>query len=330
MKNLLKKLFGGLHIRWWQLILFAVICGVYTGVMAALPMARDTSFQDISITFECWVLFAIIIIVNGKTPLESALKTFVFFLVSQPLVYLVQVPFNELGWQLFQYYPPWFRWTLLTFPMAFVGHYMRPESAQLFPRLADGSIFKRGERPLNPFQRLLSSFFKNRWYSLCILLPMLAFLAYHYYSFFGEAVYFFPNHLLSALFCAVTMLLYPLCIFRLKKLRVAGAVFSAVLILAASVYGLTDGRSYTYDTQLLVSGGETCGVAYDDTYSVYLADESFGEVKIGYVESIEDYMILASFTKTGDTELVLVSPTGEQTVYELTVERYSYSVHRKE
>ena len=40
----LKRLFGGLEIGWGRLILFAVICGVYTGVMAMLPEAiRDSS-----------------------------------------------------------------------------------------------------------------------------------------------------------------------------------------------------------------------------------------------------------------------------------------------
>ncbi|MBQ7637647.1 MAG: hypothetical protein IJS90_01935 [Clostridia bacterium] len=292
----MKKLFGKLEISWWKLVLFAVICGVYTGVMALIPMARDTSFQDITMTFEWWILFAIIIIVNSKTPLDSALKVFVFFLISQPLVYLVQVPFSPEGFGLFRYYPSWFKWTLLTFPMAFVGHYMK----------------------------------KDKWWGLVILAPMLVFLGYHYYNFFGEAVHFFPNHLLSAIFCAATMIIYPLFIFSDKKIRIIGVVFSVVVLLAATIYGFVDGRSHAYDTSLLLSGSETCGFEYDDSYSVYLTDEGFGEVSIEYEEAIESYLVRASFTNTGDTELVLVSPQGEETVYDLHVERYSYTVRRKE
>lgn len=123
----MQKLFGKLNITWGKLILFAVICGVYTGVMALLPMAKDTSFQDITMTFECWILFAVVIIMNSKSPLDSALKVFVFFLVSQPLVYLVQAPFHPDGLSLFRFYPPWFLWTLLTFPAAFVGHYLKKD-----------------------------------------------------------------------------------------------------------------------------------------------------------------------------------------------------------
>lgn len=290
----MKKLFGELNLTWKKLIVFAIICGIYTGVMALIPATKDTSFRDISITFEWWILFAILIIVNSKTPLDSALKVFVFFLISQPLVYLVQVPFSPMGFGLFKYYPGWFRWTLCTFPMAFVGHFMK----------------------------------KDKWWGLLILAPMLLFLGYHYLSFFGEAVHFFPNHLLSAIFCAATLILYPLYIFKEQKIRIAGVVLSILIIASASVYGFLDRRTHTYDTSLLISGGETCGIEYDDSYQVYLEDDAFGEVRIGYEEGIECYIIYASFKKTGDTVLVLESPNGDRYSYDLSIERSSYTVHR--
>ena len=294
--SLLHKVFGGLNVTWWGLIIFAVIAGVYTGVAAMVPFFEDTSFIDITQTFERWILFAIILIVNSRSPLDSALKTFVFFLISQPLVYLVQVPFHELGFQLLQYYKPWFIWTLCTFPMAFVGYYMK----------------------------------KDKWWGLLILLPMMGFLGIHYVTFFGEATHFFPQHLLSALFCAVTMFLYPLYIFKEKKIRTAGAVLAAVILLAGSVYGALDSRTHTYETNLLSSGGETCGIEYDDSYTVSLEDESFGSVEIVYMDSIETFIIAAGFEKTGETRLFLTAPDGTQTVYRLTVERHSYQVERIE
>ncbi len=291
----MKKLFGGINMTWKKVILFAILCGVYTGVMALIPATKDTSFRDISISFEWWILFAILIIVNSKTPLDSALKVFVFFLISQPLVYLVQVPFSPDGFGLFRYYPAWFEWTLLTFPMAFVGHYMK----------------------------------RDKWWGLLILAPMLLFLGFHYFGFFGEAVHFFPNHLLSALFCAVTLIVYPLFIFRDKRIRIAGLILSILILIAASVYGVLDQRSHTYDTSLLSSGGEICAVDYDDSYKVYLEDPSFGDVHIGYEENIESYLVYASFKKTGDTVLVLEAPTGEKYYYDLSVERDSYTVRKQ-
>ena len=286
----MKKLFGQLNITWPKLIVWAVIAGVYTGVMALLPMAQDTSFADISITFECWVLFGILIIVNSKTPLDSALKCFVFFLISQPLVYLVQVPFSERGWGLFVYYPPWFVWTLLTVPMGFVGYYMR----------------------------------KEKWWSLLILLPMLGLVGYQYSGFLKEAVSFFPNHLLSALFCVATVIIYPLFIFQEKKLKIAGLIISVVILLAATVLALAGGKQ-VYNTTIMVEGG-TMDLTFDETYTAYLEDDSYGTLEIVYLDSIEAHAINAEFTDTGDTRLILEAPDGTKRIFNITIERYSYHI----
>ena len=68
---------------------------------------------------------------------------------------------------------------------------------------------------------------------------------------------------------------------------------------------------------------------YDDSYTVYLEDERYGEVHIEYMESIESYIVIAAFEKTGETRLILESPDGEKYVYNLTVGRDTYSVHRQ-
>ena len=290
----MKKLFGGLSFSWGRLILFAVICGVYAGLTTLMPFARETSLQDISISFEWWIFFAILIIVNSESPLDSSLKTFVFFLISQPLVYLVQVPFHADGFGLFRYYRTWFLWTLLTFPMAFVGYYMK----------------------------------KDKWWSLLILAPMLVFLGYHYSGFLRETISFFPNHLMSAIFCAATLLLYPLGIFHNRKLRLAGLALSLSILLFFSVLGLRDARSNAYETDLLLSGGEAAGTEFDESWNVSLEDERFGSVSIRYEEAIESYLVHASLTKTGSTRLILRSPAGESFVYALNIQRHSYEIRR--
>ncbi|MBQ2433139.1 MAG: hypothetical protein II266_01800, partial [Clostridia bacterium] len=127
-KNILRrftdKLFGGLNMSWPVVIIFAVATAVVTAVFLIVPVFQNTSFIRMGETMEAWVLFAIIIMSNCKKPLESALKTFVFFLISQPLIYLLQVPFSEMGFGLFMYYKYWAIWTVLTFPMAFVGWFI--------------------------------------------------------------------------------------------------------------------------------------------------------------------------------------------------------------
>ena len=286
----MKKLFGQINLTWKKLILFAVIAGVYTGVMAAMPWTKDTSFADISISFEWWVLFGILIIVNSKTPLDSALKCFVFFLISQPLVYLVQILFFGSGWSLFGYYRNWIVWTLLTLPMGFIGWYMK----------------------------------KEKWWSLLILVPMLAFVGGHYLGFASEARSFFPNHLLSAIFCAVTVILYPVCIFSDKRIRTVGLAVSLVILAAATVYVFA-GAKTSYNTTLLVEGGEL-NAEFDDTYTATLEDPAFGTVEIVYEKNIESWMVNASLTKPGDTRLILTAPDGTSRIFELTVRRDSYDI----
>ena len=277
-------------MTWMKVIIFAVIAGLYTGIMAALPVTKDTSFADISITFEWWVLFGIIIIVNCQKPLESGLKCFIFFLISQPLVYLVQVPFNVYGWGIFKYYPGWFVWTLCTFPMGFIGYYMR----------------------------------KEKWWSVLILAAMQAFVGYHYLSFLTETISFFPHHLLSTIFCAATIIIYPLFIFKEKKARLAGLIIAIVILAAATVLGLMTGKK-VYNTTVLVNEG-TLKVRFDDTYKVSLEDESFGKVFIVYNDDIEDYMVNAEFSKIGTTELIVESPDGEKRVFRLDVSRDTYDI----
>ena len=288
----MKKIFGELNITWKKLIIFSIFIGIYTGVMAILPITKDTSFRDISITFECWVLFGTIIIVNSKTPLESALKCFVFFLISQPLVFLVQVPFNMYGWGIFKYYPQWFRWTLLTFPMGYIGNFLK----------------------------------KDKWYGLLILVPVLLFVGYHYSGFLSETLTFFPNHLLTTLFCVISMILYSLFIFKDKKLKIISLVTTIIILISMSILAISQGNNY-YNTTILISGEET-GFEFDDTYTVKLKDEDYGQVFIVYDMKLEDYMVNAKFKKTGETEFTVTSPDGEEYVYKITINRNSYTRER--
>ena len=168
------KLFGGLNMSWPVVILFAVATAVVTSVFLIVPVFSNTSFVNMGTTFEAWIFFAIIIMSNCKKPLESAFKTFVFFLISQPLIYLIQVPFSEMGWQLFMYYKYWFIWTLLTFPMALAGWYIK----------------------------------KKNWLSLLILSPILVYLAFTSANSFIFTFKHFPYQLVTAIFCLLQVLLY--------------------------------------------------------------------------------------------------------------------------
>ena len=119
------RIYGGLKITWPKVIIMALVCGIMTGVLMIIPQIKGTSFQNIGVCMEAWVALALVIILNAEKPVEACLKTFMFFLISQPLIYLVQVPFASLGWQLFMYYKRWFIITLLTLPGAFIAWYVK-------------------------------------------------------------------------------------------------------------------------------------------------------------------------------------------------------------
>ena len=288
----IKKLFGGIDLTWKKLIIFAILAGVYTAVMAILPITKDTSFADITITFEVWILFGILSIMNSKSAKDSALKCFIFFLISQPLVYLIQVPFSSLGFGLFVYYKYWFIWTIATIPMGFIGYYMK----------------------------------KDKWWGLVILTPMLILLGFHYSGFLGQIIYNFPYHLLSTLFCIITLLIYPICIFNNKKIKITGLIISILIILSMSIIALTNNT--VYNTIVLVNGG-SAGAVFDDSYNVYLEDKSYGKVYIIKDQNIEEYMVKAEFKRAGRTNIILEAPNGHKEIYEINIKNNSYDINKK-
>lgn len=211
MKKFLQKLFGGINLTWPKLIIFAIIMGIYTALMAML-VPDGNSFHDIAVTMEWWVLPAILIIVNCKKPLEAALKTFVFFLISQPLVYLIQVPFNGMGWGLFGYYPFWFKITLLTFPAAFIGWFMK----------------------------------KDKWYSGLILSAMTSLLVTVGIGYIFNTIENFPNHLVSIIYCFITIPIFIIFIFKDKKPRITTSIIT--IIVAVIYLFMTINASTPYET----------------------------------------------------------------------------------
>ena len=286
----MKKLFGGINLSWKKIILFSILTGVYTAIMAMIPITKDTSFRDIAISFEVWILFGILIIMNSKSAKDSALKCFVFFLISQPLVYLVQDVINHSN--LFStYYRFWVLWTICTIPMGFIGYYMK----------------------------------KDKWWGLLILTPMLIFLGFHYSGFLGETIFYFPHHLLSALFCIVTIIIYPIFIFNNKKVKFAGLIISFLIIITMTCIILI--KNTTYNTTILVSDSETNEV-FDNNYKVYLENDKLGKVYIEYDKNLEDYKVNAEFKRAGKTNLILEDTTGNKTIYKIDVKRNKYDIKK--
>ena len=290
MSKAIKKLFGGINLTWPKLIAAAVFAGAFTALMAIIPALHYTSFLAITATFEAWILFGILIIVNSKSNLDAAWKCFVFFLISQPLVYLIQVPFSPLGWGLFGYYKYWFIWTLLCFPMGYIGYYMK----------------------------------KDNWWGYLILLPMILLTALSYQTYFSDFLFSSPRYILVTLFCAAAMIFYPVVIFENRKIRTFGAAVGILGVAALTVLGLLNPP--VYRTEIMVSGSEQ---SFDAGYSAELEDRDLGDVEIVYLDSIEEYAVHADFHRSGSTVFILESPDGEKSEFDLTVERDTYTVTKR-
>ncbi len=210
----MKKLFGNLKMNWLTVILFAVIAGVYTGAVMLISIFDETSFQDIGISYECWVIFAVIIVVNCRKNWEAMLKCFVFFLISQPIVFAVEVLFgNEMTWQTAfcnYYLHIWFPATLLTIPGGFIAYYCK----------------------------------KQNWLGAIILAlgnTMQAGLGIYYLA---QAVKDFPHHILSSALSFASIVVMGLYIQKEKKYRLISILVPFAFVAVIAVLLKLTGRTF--------------------------------------------------------------------------------------
>ena len=279
----MKKIFGGIDLTWKKLILSAIVAGTYTALVAIIPITKDTSFRDIAIQLEWWILFGIIIICNSKTFVDSALKCFVFFLISQPLVYLLQVPFSSAGWKIFGYYKYWFLWTLFTIPMGAVGYYIK----------------------------------KKNLLSLIILLPMLLILALLGLGYFTAAIENIPHHLLSCIFCFAVIIVVIMNLFDKIRLRI---VAFGIVILFIVVYTFFRGGlnseyetirsldAYNFSGNLKVSyysgtkKGKVSLISTENSYNVKINGRNNGKYEFTLTDEVgNDYIFEYYYDKSEKT-----------------------------
>ena len=210
----MKKLFGNLKMSWLTVILFAVIIGIYTGVVMLISIFDETSFQDIGISYEWWVIFAVIIVVNCQKNWEAMLKCFVFFLISQPIIYAVEVIFgNEMTWQtaFYNYYlHTWLPATLLTIPGGFIAYYCK----------------------------------KQNWLGAIILAlgnTMQAGLGIYYLA---QAVKDFPHHILSSVLSFASIVVMGMYIQKEKKYRLISILIPFAFVAVIAVLLKLSGRTF--------------------------------------------------------------------------------------
>lgn len=275
----LKKLFGGLHMSWPVVVVFAVVAGAYTGVVNQIPALANTSFSDIAVTYECWVLFAAIVATNCEKPLEAALKTFVFFAISQPVVFLVELPM--LGTEMAAtYLGAWLIPIVLTFPGGALAWRMK----------------------------------KGDWLSVTIVVLGAAFLGALCASHAASALANFPRHLLSAVFCVAIAVAFAFRFVEKPVLRalpcaVAAAAFAAILVFSQQ-------SEVSYSTVLPEGDWETATLANGDGATAEIVDGDILELSMpssvasGNTVTVtgsdgETLVYDISLTSTGGMELTL-------------------------
>ena len=188
-------------IHWKRLILLAVASGVLTAVLNCIPFLEGTSFTAPAETLELWIVLAVYVVMHSEGYLDAGRKTFLFFLISQPLIYLVEVPFLEQGWSLFRYYPFWGILTLFTFPGAMLAYRMKKDD-------------------------LLSVLILSAANLLMIFTGCAGLVA---------AIYTFPKRLLAVLFCMCMPFVLVFFVLKKKKSRITALVLATVMLAAGIV-----------------------------------------------------------------------------------------------
>ncbi len=189
-------------MRWPSVLLFALITGAYTGAVMLIPRLGGTSFQDIGITYEWWVIFAVIIVVNCKKSWEAMLKCFVFFLISQPVVYTVEIIFGSLsieqGWS---YLRLWLPKIFLTLPGGFIAFFCKKQN--LFGSIVLGLG--------NTIQAIMGVYF------------------------FSSVIQNFPYHLLSTIVCFGSILCMSFFIQKKATCRLISILIPVVATVAVCI-----------------------------------------------------------------------------------------------
>ena len=229
-----------------------------TAAVLIIPGIKDTSVSQIGVSFEAWIFFALIVILNSEKPLEAGLKTFVFFLISQPLIYLFQVPFSWQGWDLFQYYPRWFKFTLLTFPGAIIAWFVK----------------------------------KDKWYSGLILSVATAALGVWAVDFGSVLVRQFPKNLAATLFCAILAFGLIFVLLKDKKARIialAVTVAAMAAMLAFTFIRAPHTVEYRFDLEeghewrVSDEFGYVGTVGMEDADTVIVEASQYGTHKVDFV-----------------------------------------------
>ena len=260
-------------MTWPRLIIFAVISGIVTALIALL-VPEGSSIRQIAISFEVWIVLAIVIVINCEKPMEAACKTFVYFLVSQPLVYLIQVPFSSMGWRLFGYYQYWFFWTLATFPGGFIAWYIK----------------------------------RDNWIGVVIHAVALIALIWIGVDYLKQLIANFPRYLLAALFCFGIV---PVLIFAVHRQKATRLTASLIAVAALAVFIVLAFAGYNPNAYSFSIGLDEKQYPVTEGWTAELDDPDNGTVELNNGgDGFSPILRLEFKDFTKNTNIILRDPDG--------------------
>lgn len=224
------KLFFHNTMKWPKVLLLSVVCGIIPGLLMIPDFLEGTSLKQPGISFEFWIFMALFIVLNCRKPFEAGLKTFVFFLISQPLIYLVQVPFSWQHWHLFSYYPRWGIITLLTFPGGMLAWYLK----------------------------------KRNWLSIIILSLANALLCFELPEFVKILFNNFPRLKLTVCFIIFEIIFFALLIFKKTSHRIITLAVAVLIAFAVFFSEFLSVKPATFVAELPENEPYTVVSEYDD------------------------------------------------------------------
>ena len=292
----MKKLFGDLNISWKFLIIFSIIIGLIVGILNRIPLLNNTSFQDIAIWIDMWIILAIFIIVNCKNWKEAVLKCFVFFLISQPLIYFIEVIIDTIiNGYIFKdtlilyfknYYigAGWLNKTFLTIPGAFIAYQIKKDNilASLILSLATSVLAGIG------IYDILKSIFYN-----------------------------FPYHLLNGIICLIMAFLLIFIILSKKRDRIISLTITIIGLLVGLFMFYKEYSSPKYLDYIVELENDLIITDYN------ILDENIAN---GKLEGDGTFLIISTSNSFGNTKLIIKDNNNQEYIYDINVTNKELSV----
>ncbi len=284
---------------WGFVVLFSVIIGVIVGVLDCIPALYDSSFTDPALTFDVWIPLAIFVVLGGKNTVDAAAKCFVFFLISQPLIYLVEIACDvfiggaDFATVFHQYFVTyyvgggWIWWTFLTIPGGAIAYQVKRDNtlSAVILAVATGSLVGLG---------LYQAFY---------VLPST-----------------FPRHLLSVIFCLG--MAFALCFMVLKKkdTRLLAVAITAVATLTVAAIFLFFSGKPVESMQVYDLGGDvpaiSCSVDNKAIATVSLTEDNSLEIHTS--EEIGETRAHVTFEDNTTAEFIITVDSHNMTIVELS------------